>query len=203
MYRRGVGNMKKVFEDCVVASSGFINAYMHSGEPEFIPVGDGSDPKQGYYKIPKSDVQKEMHVKNLIVSKASVFMAKRMIPGTSWGDGINYLEVGTGVGSGTTQVPQAEVLGQVALRAPLARKAITSWTYLDVNGSPTGVESNVLQLTTIFNENEAIGAIVEMGLSGGLATLTLGSGYLFNYKTFAVWNKDNTVKLTIVWKIKL
>ena len=193
--------MNKVYEDCVVAPSGFINAYMHSGEPEFVPMGDGSDPKQGYYKLPKASISKEMHVKNLIVSKASTLMAKRMLPGASWGDGINYLELGTGVGSGTTQIPQAEVLGQVALRVPLARKAITSWTYLDINGNPIGSESNVLQFTTTFIETEAIGAIVEMGLSGGLATVALGSGYMFNYKTFAVWNKDNTLKLTVVWKL--
>lgn len=187
--------------ELVVPPTGFIDGYMHEGDLEFVPLGDGSDPKQGYFRLPKSNIKREMHVKNMIVSKASVFMAKRMTPGASWGDGINYLEVGTGVGSGTTQNPQGEVMSQVAMRVPLYRKAITSWTYLDINGNPTGAESNVLQFTTTYNETEAIGAIVEMGLFGGGATISLGSGYMFNYKVFPVWNKDNTLKLTVVWKL--
>ena len=181
--------------------SGFINAFMHERAATFIPVGNGDDPIQGYYEIDAASIRQEMHVKNLIVSKASVFMAKRMIPGTSWGSGIGYLEVGTGVGTGTTQAPQAEVATQAALRLPLARKAISSWTYIDSNGNPTATETNVVQLTTVFNETEAVGAIVEMGLFGGDATVVQGTGYMFNYKTFPVWNKGSDMKLTIVWQL--
>lgn len=181
--------------------AGFISAYMYEGEPEFVQVGDS--PNQGYFKLPK-DIAQSMHIKNLIVNKASTFVAKRMRPDASWGAGITHLELGTGVGTGTTQNPQPEVNTQTALRTPLARKAITSWTYLDSNGNPTASETNVIQLTTNFTEAEAIGAIVEMGLFGGDATLTLGSGYMYNYKVFPVWNKVSTgggMKLTVVWKL--
>jgi hypothetical protein len=188
-------------QEVLMKPKGFINLYGHTSEAEFVPVGDGKDPLQGYLRIPQKGILKEMHVKNLIVNKASVLMAKRMIPGTSWGAGIGYLEVGTGVGTGTQQAPQAESLTQANLRIALARKAITSWTYLDTNGNPTASETNVIQLTTTFNESEAVGALVEMGLFGGDASATLTTGYMFNYKTFAVWNKDNTMKLTVVWKL--
>jgi len=180
---------------------GFIGGYLHNGEAKFISIGSGADPRQGYFEIPQDSIVREMHAKNLIVSEASVFMAKRMVPGTSWGNGINYLEVGTGVGTGTTAVPQAETLAQTALRVPLARKAITAWTYLDTNGNATATETNVIQFTTVFDEAEAVGSIVEMGLFGGNATTTLSSGYMFNYKTFGVWTKGSTLKLTVAWVI--
>lgn len=190
----------KIFkEDKVLNASGFISAYLHKGESTF--VSNGSEANQGYHVLPKDEIIKEMHVKNLIVDKASQFMAKRMRPGTSWGSGIQYLEVGTGVGAGTTQNPQAESTAQNTLRVPLARKAITSWTYLDGSGNPTGAETNVVQLTTVYTENEANGAIVEMGLFGGDATAAMGTGYAFNYKTFPVWNKQAGMKLTIIWKL--
>jgi hypothetical protein len=179
--------------------AGFINAYMHFGSPKFVPIG--TEPNQGYLEIPKDAVVREMHVKNLIVSKASNFMAKRMRPGASWGAGITHLEVGTGVGTGTTQAPQVESISQTALRTPLARKQITSWTYLDSVGQPTATETNVIQLTTTFLETEAIGAIVEMGLFGGDSQDTLGTGYMFNYKVFPVWNKQSGMQLTVIWKL--
>jgi len=192
--------MKNQWEERgILSAKGFISAFMHTSELEFVSLSD-TDPMQGYFRRPNNVLQ-EMHVKNLIVSKASQFMAKRMRPGASWGTGITHLEVGTGVGTGTTQAPQPESADQTALRAPLARKAITSWTYLDANGAPTASETNVLQLTTTFNETEATGAIVEMGLFGGDATDAIGTGYMFNYKTFPVWNKASDMKLTIVWKL--
>lgn len=183
----------------ILQAKGFISAYMHTEDGEFIPTG--TEPKQGYYKLNADAVQREMHIKNLIVDMASKFMAKRMRPGASWGAGIQYLELGTGVGSGTTQNPEPESATQTTLRQPLERKDVTSWTYLDGSGQSTASETNVVQLTFVFNESEANNAIVEMGLFGGDATATLSTGYMFNYKTFPVWNKDNTMKLTVVWTL--
>jgi hypothetical protein len=181
-------------------AKGFISAYQHAGPLEFVSHNNPDDPTNGYFRLPDT-IEVERHMKNLIVTKASVFMAKRMRGGTSWGAGIGYLEVGTGVGSGTTQSPQAESAAQTALRTPLLRKAITSWTCLDTDGDPTASDTNVVQYTTTFTEAEAIGAIVEMGMFGGDATTTNGSGFMFNYKVFPVINKDDTMQLTIVWKV--
>lgn len=187
-------------EGKILDAEGFISAYLHQGAAEFVPFNDG-DPYHGFYRVPQENITQEMHIQNMIVTRASLFMAKRMRPGASWGNGISYLEVGTGVGSGTTQVPQAEQLAQTALRTPLLRKAISSWTNLDTNNAATVSDTNVLQITTTFIENEANGAIVEMGLFGGDATGINGSGQMFNYKTFPVINKDNTMQLTLVWKL--
>lgn len=184
-------------EGSKIDAAGFISAFLHTGEPAFVQVG--TEPKQGYFRL--GNIIQEMHVKNLIVAMASNFMAKRMRPGASWGAGITHLEVGTGVGTGTTQAPQVEDVNQKTLRQALARKAIDSWTYLDSAGNATATETNVIQLTTTFNETDAIGAIVEMGLFGGDAADTLGTGYMFNYKVFPVWNKQSGMKLTVIWKL--
>lgn len=181
-----------------IQPEGFIGGYLHTDDLEF--VSTGPEPNQGYFRKPKEVIQ-EMHIKNLIVNKASELMAKRMRPGATWGAGIQYLELGTGTGTGTTQAPQAESASQTALRASLIRKAITSWTYLDGSGNPTSNETNVIQLTTTLAENEGNGALVEMGLFGGDATTTAGTGYMFNYKTFPVWNKQAGMRLTIVWRL--
>lgn len=189
--------LKRFREKTPKKTQGFVHFYLHEDDFEFVKLGDGE--KQGYL-IPNGAVS-ERHMKNLIVNKASNLIAKRMIPGTSWGAGIGYLEVGTGVGTGTTQAPQSEDLTYTTLRTALARRAIDTWTYLDATGNATVSETNVVQYTTTFQDTEAIGAIVEMGLFGGDASATLGSGYMLNYKVFPVWNKQSGMKLTVIWNI--
>lgn len=199
--KKTVKKTKRFEESGANQAQGFISAYQHTEALEFVSHNNPDDPTNGYYKIPEGSLVAERHMKNLIVNKASVFMAKRMRPGTSWGAGITYLEVGTGVGTGTTQAPQPESPTQTALRVPLFRKLISSWTCLDTNGDPTSDDTNVVQYTTTFTEAEAVGALVEMGMFGGDATATTGSGMMFNYKVFPVINKDGTMQLTIVWKV--
>lgn len=179
-------------------TKGFVSAYLHEGSPVYVWMDKES--RQGYLKRPTNAIR-EHHLKNLIVNKASVLMAKRMRPGASWGAGITHLEVGTGVGTGNTQAPEAESASQTTLRSPLARKDITAWTYIDSSGNPTETETNVVEFSVNFTENEAIGALVEMGLFGGDASNTLGTGYMFNYKVFSVWNKQAGMQLTVTWRI--
>lgn len=178
-------------------AKGFISAYANKQAPVFVPVG--ADGKQGYFEV--SGEHESKHMKNLIVDMASQLIANRLRPGASWGNGITHLEVGTGFGSGTLQAPEAEIGSQTALRTPLLRKEIDAWTFLDEDGEPTGTATNALQLTTVFDLNEANGALVEMGLFGGDATDEVGTGLMFNYKTFPVWNKQEDFHLTVVWKL--
>jgi len=189
------------FEDGVKPgmTKGWISKYLHKGNPEMVWIDEKN--KQGYLKRDSLNAVRESHEKNLIVDKASVFIAKRMRPGVTWGAGISYLEVGTGVGTGTTQAPQPESSAQTALRTALARKAIGAWTYIDNSGNPTASETNIIEFTVTFVDTEANGAIVEMGLFGGDATITANSGYMFNYKVFPVWNKISGMQLTVTWRI--
>lgn len=160
-------------------------------------------------------ILKSVNFKNLIVNKASELMAGRMAPGSTPGNGVTpgnltgnffasgfqYLAVGTGGTGWDLQNPPAPTLTATKLQNEIFRKQFTDWTFLKSDGTRSSTATNILQLVTTFNENEAVGALVEMGLFGANATSTKDSGYMFNYKTFAVWNKPNDSKLTVTWKI--
>lgn len=161
------------------------------------------------------EVLQEQTFRNLIVSRASVLMARRMAPSTDYntyaagtytnhiGNGFQYLELGKGVGTGNLQAPQQPDVARTALFTPFFRKAISSWKFLNADGSQAAntAPTNILELTTDILEAEAVDTITEMGLFGGDASTTLGTGHMFNHKTFAVWNKPNDARLKIIWKI--
>lgn len=139
--------------------------------------------------------------KNLIVDMASVFMAQRMVPGASWGNGIQYLAVGTGVGTGTTANPEVENPVYTKLRNEIDRVGIDSWTYLDESGKPTETPTKSVQYVFKFLTTEGVGGLVEMGMFGGDASTGADTGHLFNYKVFPIWNKTDDIELTVSWKI--
>ena len=177
--------------------------------------------------IKGGEILAEKEVKNLIVESASVLMARRLAPGDNTTSpvppidyepisGLKYLAVGIGlledpslpydqktnpVSSGwNLQNPPEEKTTDTALVGELFRKEFTSWSFLD-NDLPTSKPTNVLRLVTTFDVNEATGPLTEMGLFGGDATEKANSGIMFNYKTFAVWNKPADSQLTITWKL--
>lgn len=177
---------------------------MNSNEKFITPIGEiGMVLHQGGSWDPSTNsltndakVIQNQEIKNLIVNKASVLMAQRLAPGSLTGnnggtfipDGLQYLEVGIGdweVSRGLQNPPDPD-LADTQLKGPLFRKEFTDWSFLDAMGNRTNTATNVLQLVTTFENNEAIGPLVEMGLFGGDANSTLGSGHMFNYKTFKV-----------------
>jgi hypothetical protein len=82
------------------------------------------------------------------------------------------------------------------------RKQFTDWKFLDMFGNLSPSPTNVLLLSTTFLESEAVGPIVEMGIFGdNSATTAKDTGMMFNYKTFKVWNKPNSCRLSIIWKL--
>lgn len=158
--------------------------------------------------IKGGEIIQKAEFKNLIVNSASVLMAQRMAPGsgpnintgTFINDGLQYLAVGKGYGgTGFDYMnPKPAAVTDTKLRDEIARKEFTSWTFVDpVTGNNTSSPTNILKLSTTFLETEAVGPLVEMGLFGGNATSTKDSGYMFNYKTFPVWNKPNDARLIV------
>lgn len=162
--------------------------------------------------------------KNLVVSSASILMASRMAPGSlpgtnNIGDGdyvkadfgIKYLALGDGVGpGGTFMAPIQPTLDMTRLGNETARKEFESWYFLTYDNatnkymrvSDPESPTNILELTSVFYETEAIGSITEMGLFGGTdATTASNSGMMFNIKRFPVWNKPSDTVLTIIWRI--
>ena len=187
--------------------------------------GGTYDPQTNTIKGGEILAQKE--VKNLIVETASVLMARRLAPGDNATSpapsipyeaisGLKYLAVGVGLledpGSAydpvsnpvssawNLQNPTEEKITDTKLVGELFRKEFTSWSFLDED-LPVSTPTNVLRLVTTFDTNEATGPLTEMGLFGGDATTAKDSGIMFNYKTFAVWNKPADSQLTVTWKL--
>ena len=88
-----------------------------------------------------------------------------------------------------------------------ARKPITTWAFVDPTDNTliSNVPTKVLKLTTLFPDEEIENSddryIVEMGLFGGDASNDLNTGYMFNHKMFAPWNKIEGSSLLINWFI--
>ena len=122
----------------------------------------------------------------------------------------------------TTSMSIDEQKVQNSLQNETIRKKITSWAFVDENGDISDKETNILKLTTLFNENDLSSEengtlfelassdsskaydrhfIVEMGLFGGNATDDANTGYIFNYKLFPAWNKIEGSSLLINWII--
>jgi hypothetical protein len=197
------------------------------GEIGMILYKDGEyDIKAG--KVVGGKVIREEKFHNLIVDKASEFMSCRMAPGTSpningddyylTNEGMQYLAVGVGILKDPTkaydivtnpidtnlwdlQNPQVPTADKTQLNGEIFRKKFTGWSFIDQSGSEVVGPTNMLKLVVTFDESEAVGPLTEMGLFGGNATTSKDSGFMFNYKTFAVWNKTNDARLTITWKL--
>lgn len=186
--------------------TGQIGMYLHRGGVWIPQAGRLSD---------DAELLNHWEDHNLIVYTASNLMAQRMAPGaavnTNGGDfianGLQYLAVGLGqldsAGNQTwnLQDPPSEQLTQTQLYGELTRQQFTSWTFLDSSNNPIQTATNILQLVTTFMETQAVGALVEMGIFGGNATSTANTGILFNYKTFPVWNKPSSARLTVTWNL--
>ena len=89
--------------------------------------------------------------------------------------------------------PPAESLTDTKLVGEIFRKPFTSWSFVDENDQNSDVPTNILKLVTTFLETEAVGPITEMAIFGGNASdwaegSGANSGYMFNRKSFPVWN---------------
>ena len=166
-------------------------------------------------------VQLERQLRNLVVMDASILLARLMKDNTEPPHGILALAVGTGDSGWDLMAPPAPTVTQRALYSELARKTFANTDFIDGNGVPSAIPTNVVDFTTTFAEAEAVGPLVEMGLLGGNVStnmsvrnpvspangaydptvdLTLLDTQV-NYLTFPVINKPATSTLSIVWRL--
>lgn len=148
-------------------------------------------------------IVEERHGKNIIVNSASILIARLLKDNNEPDGGITYLAVGAG-GDWNLQNPPQPTNSQTTLVREIARKAFGTEDVTFINpdtGEPTLVPTNVVDYTATFNETEAVGPLVEMGLFGGDATELPDSGSEINYRTFPVLNKTNSMTLTIIFRI--
>ena len=138
--------------------------------------------------------------KNIITTSASILLARLMRNNADPAYGAYALAVGLGAIGIDPQNPPPATAAQTQLANELTRKTFQSVNFINGN-SVSGTPTNVLDLTTFFAESEAVGALTEMGLVGGDASLTANTGTLINYRTFPVINKPATATLTITWRL--
>lgn len=150
------------------------------------------------------------HYKNIIVDSASLLIARLLADGQTTIDpvgpahGIWVLAVGTGNSAWDTSNPPLATSTQVKLESELARKRFANVNFVKTDGSglPASVVTNIVDFQVVFNESEAVGPIVELGMFGGDASDTdANSGTMINYRTMAVINKPNTATMSIIFRI--
>jgi hypothetical protein len=150
----------------------------------------------------KGEMVLDYYTPNVIVNTASVLVARLLKDSSEPTHGISYLAVGTGDPGWNLQDPPAPTTTQTRLVSELFRKPVTSTSFIDpLTGAETPDATNVVDYAFNFNESEAVGAIVELGLFGGEATDGLSTGSMINYRTFPVLNKTNSMAFVIIIRI--
>jgi hypothetical protein len=172
----------------------------------------------------------EGKINNVVTLDASILIARLLKTAASPiahqsepNFGILALAVGTGYVSWDLQDPPPPTITQRSLWNELGRKQIQSAQFVTSLGVPSGVPTNIIDLTTTFSESEAVGPITEMGLIGGDINTNMairnpvlppngpydptinlvGLDTLANYTTFAVVNKPNSSTLSYTWRFTL
>jgi len=141
---------------------------------------------------------------NVIVDQASYLMAQVMSDNAGLGTyipGLKTLAVGTGDPGWDLQNPPVATAAQTALVNELFRKIFNRVYYVDTLGVESLTRTNIVEFETVYNDTEAVGALVEMSLFGGTGSISSGGGDMVNYHTFPVWNKPSTSTLTICWRL--
>ncbi|HEY8097150.1 MAG TPA: hypothetical protein VIE65_13790 [Methylobacter sp.] len=172
------------------------------------------------------ELQDSGHRKNVVTLDASILIARLLksppTPNVSEPKfGIFALAIGTGNISWDPMNPPAATSTQRSLYNELARKQISVASFVDVEGSISGIPTNIVDFTTTFSESEAVGPLTEMGLLGGdvdtnmsvtnpilppngtydTTVNVVGKDILVNYLTFQVINKPSTSTLSWTWRI--
>ncbi len=205
--------------------TGRIRSSINQRLKEFFPPYKG----EIFYVMKRGDVIiEEGYYENVVVKDAGILLARLMkgpeTPSPNISEpkfGVLALAVGTGYPSWNLQSPPPANINQRSLWNEIGRKAIQSADFIDGDGSISGIPTNVIDLTTIFSESEAVGPLTEMGLIGGdinpsMAVRNpvlpsngpysptvnlLGKDTLVNYKTFKVVNKPNDATLSYTWRL--
>lgn len=140
--------------------------------------------------------------KNIIVSTASILVARLLKDSKEPSNGITYLSLGTGAIGWNLQDPPAPTTSQVRLEAELFRKSAAYTSFINPTDGTTSVTAtNIVDYAFNYLEGDATGALVELGLFGGDATDSLNTGTMINYRTFPVINKTNSMAFTIIVRI--
>lgn len=159
--------------------------------------------------------------RNLVVTDASILIARLMRDSVEPPHGIFALAIGTGDSGWNVLAPPAATISQRSLFGELTRKTFTAKEFIGGAGTPVAYPTNIVDFTTTFTESEAVGPLCEMGLIGGNISTNLATKNpvlppngvysptvdltqyetLINYLTFPVISKPPTSTLSITWRL--
>lgn len=131
---------------------------------------------------------------------------------------LNMLAVGTGA-TGNLLSPDAPDNRQRKLNTPLFRKAFATTTFRTALGVASAIPTNIVDFTTVFAGNEAVGPINEMALVSAINLAgpelpnpnaypvydptvdVVGLDVIVNYATFGVLVKPLGAILSLTWRL--
>lgn len=160
---------------------------------------------------------------NVITLDAGLLLARLCRDNFEPKHGIFMLAVGTGA-LGAVLSPDKMPREQRRLNNEIARKPFVDVTYRDENGAAVAIPTRFVDFSTIFGENEAVGALNEMGLISPISDNVLvknpnpnfagqgGEAYdptidvtkydmLVNALSFGVITKPANAALSVTWRI--
>lgn len=147
------------------------------------------DPKTGERKLIH-------HGHNIVVDSASTLIACLM-KGQSGMGGIQYFAVGRGSSNWSNEQPPMPDAVTSRLVAESFRKKIKpeNIVFITTDNEVSETPTNRLQITVMFEEEEANGELRELGIFGGNATAMKDSGLMINCKIHPLIYKTNGMKL--------
>jgi len=169
---------------------------------------------QVFMVVRDSETKKVIHTydkRNLIVYSADLLAAELL--SNEDAPGISHLAIGTGLSLWNPHNPPPPDRDQLLLEQEIHRVAVTA-QYIDPDtGDPVNPQQDLdgdlinrartwlVDFSASIGSTEAIGALKEMGLFGGVAAADLNKGTMINFFTFPEWNKVNGQELDIIWRI--
>ena len=136
------------------------------------------------------------HGYNLVVDTASVLICCLMKGQAGYG-GVKYFAVGKGSPNWSNENPPLPDAPTSKLVAESFRKEIkpADIVFLTANNEVSETPTNRIQITTMFEANEANGELREIGIFGGNATAKADSGLMVNCKIHPLIFKTAGMKL--------
>lgn len=133
---------------------------------------------------------------NIVVNNLSIAIACLMKQEPGY-QGILYWALGSGRESWPANAPEEPLETDASLANETYRKAISTAniSFIDANNVVSVDPTGRLQITILFDTEEANGKLMEFGLYAGNATSVRNSGFMVNHKTHPEIIKTNTVKL--------
>ena len=154
-----------------------------------------------HYKDGRVEVIDRGH--NLVVNSI-LPLIQRLLKNDSTCKGIQYWAVGSGSSSWDSSAVEPQ-LTETTLTKEIGRKAVSASNikFIDSNLEETSTPTNIIEVTTTFEEDECNGVWREFGLFGGQASSVINSGTMINKKHHDIFTKtsdmviERRIRLTI------